>query len=464
MATDRPAAPALASRNAILTIAGLFALYMFGWATRWSFDPTHESGPPMDWFFTAQADAMLRGRLWVDAASLSPGVSTANGNECFWVDGHCYGYFGLTPSLLRVPLLLLFGTFTASLANLMIPLAAGIALFAALDLCRQQTTQMTPNRANVFMAIAAVALGPGSVMVFLADPYVYQEAIIWSVALVLVAITLFWRWHNGGPNHLIIGAALACTFAAGARPTTMFVGPVLAVAVVLKMRSAMFTRRLVLASTAVLLVAPALLSIGGLYLKFGTLSAPAAAYRNPTGDVTRNVDICESTTEVAAQNIPTTLLAYLRPDSVELKFGEAPVRFRFAGCASNAPTLVWPRDSFLAFYPEKHTSITATMPLATLATLIATTLAVRRRQWNLLLLFAAGTSAASILVVPALAARYLGDFYPLMVVGMALSIRFWPHLTRRQTPTWLIGAAAISLVWSVVAIASLFTRYAWLYQ
>ena len=465
-ATDRTAAPALASRNAMLAIAGLFALYMFGWATRWSFDPTREFGLGRDWFFTAQADAMLRGRLWVDPVALSPGALIPDGNECFWIDGHCYGYWGLTPSLLRVPLLLLFGTFTASLANLMIPLAAGIALFAALDLCRQQTNQMTWTQANVFMAIAAAALGPGSVLVFLADPYVYQEAIIWSVALVLVAVDLFWRWSTGGPNHLLIGAALACIFAAGARPTTMFVGPILAVAVVLKLRSAVFARRLVLASIAVLLVAPAFFAFGIYYAKFGQLSTPTEAYNNPTGtQMLTNFDICVApVNSVAVENLPTNLFAYLRPDSVRVVVGESPVQFRFTGCVPTPPTLVWPRNSLVGFYPEEHTSISATMPLATCAVAFAAVTAIRRRRWNhLSLLAATGSSLAFVLLVPVLTARYLADFYPMLVVGVASCAGFWSRARRRRTETWLVGAATASLVWSVITVASLFTRYAWLY-
>ena len=464
--TNRPTTAALASRNGVVAIAGLFALYMFGWATRWSFDPTRDIGLGRDWFFTAQADAMLRGRLWVDAAALSPGTRFPDGNECFWVDGHCFGYWGLTPSLLRAPLLLLFGTFTASLANLMIPLAAGIALFAALDLCRQQTTHMTPRQANVFMAIAAVALGPGSVMVFLADPYVYQEAIIWSVALVLVAINLFWRWSTGGSTRLLLGTALACTFAAGARPTTMFVGAVLAAVVVLKLRSAAFARRLVLASIAVLLVAPVLFVFGSYHAKFGQFSTPAAAYRNPTGAPMPSPGVCQApANQEDIRNIPTNLVAYLRPDSVEVVLGDAPVRFRFAGCAWNAPTLVWPRDSFVGYYAEKHTSISATMPLATCAVVFAAVTAIRRRRWNhLILLAAAATSSTFLLVIPWLTARYLGDFYPLMVVGLALTIGCWPLATRRGARTLLVGVATVSLVWSVVAVTSLLMRYAWLYR
>ena len=464
--TDHPSVAALASRKGVLAFSVLFTVYMFGWVTRWSFDPTRQLGPPSDWFFTAQADAMLRGRLWVDRTALSPGAARASGTECFWVDSRCYGYFGLTPSLLRVPLLLLFGTFRASLANVMIPLAAGVAMFAALDLCRQQTNQMTPRQANVAMAIAVVTLGPGSVLVFLADPYVYQEAIIWSVALVLVAINLFWRWYHGGSNHLLIGVALGCTFAAGARPTTMFVGPVLALAVVLKLRSQVFVRRLVLVSTVVLVVAPALFALGVYYAKFGQLSTPGKAYQNPTGFSVAEIGICRaSASKVAIENLPTNLFAYMRPDSVVLHSGGAPVRFRFAECERNAPTLVWPRDTYVGYYPEKHTSISATMPLATCAVAFAMVTATRHRRWShLFTLAAAATSSTFLLLVPWLTARYLSDFYPLMVVGMALSIRSWSRLTRSQTPTWLISAAAISLVWSVVAIASLFTRYAWLYK
>src|SRR4051812_27276084 len=49
-------------------------------------------------YFTAQAESLLvHGRLDVDPCLLW--------SECFERDSLCYGYFGLTPSLLRIPFL-----------------------------------------------------------------------------------------------------------------------------------------------------------------------------------------------------------------------------------------------------------------------------------------------------------------------------------------------------------------------
>lgn len=463
---DRPAPPALATRDFVAGVAGLFVVYMFGWITRWTFDPTREFGLPNDWFFTAQADAMLRGRLWVDPAALSPGAWTVDGNECFWINDHCYGYFGLVPSLLRIPMLLFFVSSTTSLANLMIPVAAGVALYAALDLCRRQTAGLEPMQANVFMGIAAVALGPGSVLVLLADPYVYQEAIIWSVAFVMLAINLFWRWWNGGPNVLLVATALACTAASGTRVTTTFVGPLLAVAVVLRLRTTLFTNRRLMASVAALVIAPAVLSLGGLYLKFGQFSTPLEAYQIAAPTVGSDSEFCTAAGggRPAPENLPTNLVAYLRPDSARVMLEASPVRFRFSGCEANAPTLVWPRTSFIGYYPEEHTSITTTMPLATLITAFVAVMAVRRRRLShLWLLVAVASSLIFIVTLPAITARYLGEFYPLVVTGLALSTTYWSASVRGQRRIWLATLAAASLVWSAVAVASLFTGYAWIY-
>ena len=49
--------------------------------------------------YTLQAQALIHGHLWVRPGSL--------GIEGFVVHGHTYTYFGLFPSLLRVPFLLL---------------------------------------------------------------------------------------------------------------------------------------------------------------------------------------------------------------------------------------------------------------------------------------------------------------------------------------------------------------------
>jgi hypothetical protein len=139
--------------------------YVYGWITKWSFDPSVASTIRADYFFTAQADALLRGRFWVDPKSTV-------GNECWYVAGKCYGYFGLTPSILRFPILLVIGQTTQSFAVFMIPIALGVAFGASLDLCRQFAKPMAHQlRGVVFMCVAALVLGPGSLLYIICSAF-----------------------------------------------------------------------------------------------------------------------------------------------------------------------------------------------------------------------------------------------------------------------------------------------------
>ena len=107
-------------RNRFIALCvGAMVVCVYGWCTRWTFDPSFSAYIRSDSFFTAQADALIRGRLWVDPKSMDTVL------ECFYSAGKCYGYFGLPPSRLRVPILLVIGPTTQSFAIFMIPLAAG---------------------------------------------------------------------------------------------------------------------------------------------------------------------------------------------------------------------------------------------------------------------------------------------------------------------------------------------------
>ena len=78
-------------------------------------------------------------------------------------------------------------------------------------------------RGAVFMCVAAVTLGPGSVLILLADPFLYQEAIIWSIAGVMLAVNFYWRWLHSNNTRYLVLTVVFCIFAAGARPTTVLV-------------------------------------------------------------------------------------------------------------------------------------------------------------------------------------------------------------------------------------------------
>lgn len=449
-------------RRFVGVCTGVMILYVYGWCTRWTFDPAFRPFATQDHFFTAQADALLRGRLWVDPGSLKPGQV----DECWYIAGRCYGYFGLTPSLLRIPVLLVVGDTTMSLAPILIPLAAGIAFGSSLDLCRQLAAPMRGRlRGVIFMCSAAVTLGPGSLLVLLADPYVYQEAIVWSLAFVALAVNFFWRWLRRGNPRRLGFSLLCCVLAAGARPTTLAVGVAMGIAVLVSHRGRPWVQNGVPFIAVGLIGLPVLFSIGTFFLKFDQPLPPASAWGNPTGVKTQQLSgPCSQPMQQHPRYVPTNLLAYLRPDAVRFWRDWPYVRFRYGSCREpNNPTYLWPvREGDM--YVEKTTSLSNTMPIPLLALGAASFAAVRRRRTEVLmvLLVTAASGIATISAVT-LTARYLGDFYPLLAAGLAMSSTVLGALKQKWVLVALTCAALLLSCWSVLANASLFLRYGWMF-
>jgi hypothetical protein len=444
-------------RNRFIAVCvGVMVVCVYGWCTRWTFDPSFTGEVRPDSFFTAQADALIRGRLWVDPKSMPH-----FGSECFYNSGQCYGYFGLTPSLLRVPILLVFGPTTQSFGIFMIPIAAGLAFGASLDLCRQFARPMARQaRGAVFMCVAAVTLGPGSVLILLAHSFLYQEAIVWSIAGVMLAVNFYWRWLHSNNTRYLALAVVFCIFAASARPTTVLVGVILGVAVLVAHRQHMSLRSNVAVGAVALIVLPALFSFGVLFLKFGQPSPPPNAYRNPTEEEVQRTAPCDHGFENHPKFLPTNLFAYFRPDAVRLYKDWPNVRFRFNMCdGPNHPTYLWPLKTGDMFV-EKTTSLTDTMPIPVLAAGIASYAAVRRRKTKELVVLAAvatcGLLASTQFVMTS---RYLGDFYPLLAIGLAMSATVLGNAKRKSTLVTLTCLAVVLVPWSLLANASLLTLY-----
>ena len=445
-------------RNRFIAVCvGVMVVCVYGWCTRWTFDPSFTGKTRSDSFFTAQADALIRGRLWVDPKSMD------TVNECFYNSGQCYGYFGLTPSLLRVPILLVIGPTTQSFAIFMIPLAAGLAFGASLDLCRQFARPMARQaRGAVFMCVAAVTLGPGSVLILLADPFLYNEAIVWSIAGVMLAVNFYWRWLHSSNTRYLVLAVVFCIFAAGARPTTVLVGVILGVAVLIVHRRHVSLRSNVAVAAVGLIVLPALFSFGVLFLKFDQPSPPPRAQNNPTDNPAGTPYICGQLFESHPKFLPTSLLAYFRPDAVRLYKDWPNVRFRIGYCIGpNRPTYLWPLKAGDVFV-EKTTSLPDIMPIPVVAAGIASYAAVRRRRTKELVVLAAvatiGLIASSTI---GMTSRYLGDFYPLLAIGMAMSATVLGSAKRKSTLVTLTYIVLVLALWSLLANASLLTRYRW---
>ena len=154
-------------------------------------------------FYDHQAAAWLDGRWDVPEPSLS--------SEAFVVDGRVYGYFGPTPALLRLPLVILgvgFGQVTRLL--MLFDYAACLtAVYVLLwQAARWRNPQAIPSTfSSVLLTVTA---GLGTTLFFVGSrAYVYHEAILCGAAFALWSVVFSLRYLDAGKARAWL-PALAC--------------------------------------------------------------------------------------------------------------------------------------------------------------------------------------------------------------------------------------------------------------
>ena len=150
---------------------------------QWSGKVNVIRGVSFDYFYDRQARAMFHGHLWVPTGQLSI--------EAFVHDGHQFTYFGVFPSLIRMPILLFTSRLDGDLTAPSLLLAwIATAIFTALLIWRLRvlirgTALVGRAEAASYGVLMAGVMG-GSVVIFLtATPFVYNEDFAWSIPLLL---------------------------------------------------------------------------------------------------------------------------------------------------------------------------------------------------------------------------------------------------------------------------------------
>ena len=449
----------------LLTLLGLLGMIpiVFSYTTlgTWDVRTQRNDGGWSGGFYNAQAEAMIHGRLDVDRKAIQ--------GECFDYQERCYGYFGITPSLIRVPLLGVLRLVRSALTPIFLSVAILLAYWATLRLVEQSISTLAPPGTPTWLAIgyhaaAVVALGPGSTLIFLTRPAVYEEAAAWGIAFFLLTMLRVWEWLRTQATRHLAWALLLAGLAANARLTAALACVVLGALVM--MFAWRRRARAALALGVCLAIIPAATTAGVFVLKFGT----------PAPDWRLNEQIPEAGhwRDILARNgdritsvifAPTALVAYFRPDAVSKQPGGLHFDFRFP---RRAPMLWVPPLPPRGAYVERVTSLTATMPwpwAVTLVMLIALPLArqrLPRDAWLLLCGFMLSTIAMIVPVVThfGIANRYLAEFFPLGVVGMvAGGALILPSLAQRPKLAAITAVfAASAIVWAVLVTWSLTLR------
>jgi len=156
--------------------------------------------------FDLQARSILHGNLSVPDGSLA--------FEGFVIDGQTYAYFGIFPSLLRIPVFLLTDRFDGELTQVSMLAAYAVALWSVARVIERIHRLMRPDEAwtRTGLGVAGlllVVMGIGSNLLFLSSSaWVYHEASLWGVAGVLASFAASLRFLERERLRTIVAAGL----------------------------------------------------------------------------------------------------------------------------------------------------------------------------------------------------------------------------------------------------------------
>lgn len=396
-------------------------------------------------FYDHQAASLLHGRLDVPESALS--------GEAFVVHGKYYGYFGLTPALLRLPLVAAGVAFGKLTRLCMTAYFAGILL--ALHGLLVHATRVVAGRnaapSRWAVAVFLAAAGLGSTLLFLGSrAYIYHEAILCGAALALWSAWFSLRYLDAPERSDWIGA-LACGFlAVQARPTSglFALGVLGCVACAHWWRGGRSLTRPGSRRHAgvAVLGALAVLSFSGVsYLKFGTFDGSPLRYS------------VQYTPERVARfqgknfhlaNLRHNVDAYfLRPD---YHFERHFPYFAFGGSARAYPESVIDLAEPTVPFPYAMPGLTA---LAVVGGLWALLFAPAARRPLAVLALGALPMALALFTAIVTSHRYTADFCPWLIA----SATFGLAVADAEAPRWRRGFLA---GYSLLALASILASLA----
>jgi hypothetical protein len=406
-----------------------------------------------DNFYDLQARAMFHGRLSVATGSL--------GIEGFVHDGRTYTYFGLFPSIIRMPILLVTSSLDGKLTPtymLMAWLLTG--LFTSLLLWRVRflvrgDAVMGWTEALAFGGLVATVMGGTVWMLLGATPFVFNEDIAWSICLTIGSIfaLLGVIERPTWPRVLLSGLLILC--ANLDRSTTGWacvVGAVLIAIWFALGSSGKEIRRWALPVLAAGLIP---LAVGCVvnYAKFGVLFGVSNELQVWThvNAYRRKFLAANHGAEEGLVFVPTNVLAYLRPDG--LRFTSV---FPFITLPAGPPTAL---GGVLFDRLYRTASLPSSTPLLFISSCWGLVTAFRPKpvgkvRYTRLLLLASGSAGAALLLWGYIAPRYLGDFVPFLALASAVAMAdIWRRLGGRAVAvrSGVLAVIGLAAVFSVVA-------------
>jgi hypothetical protein len=400
-------------------------------------------------FYDLQARAMLSGHLYVPNGSLAI--------EAWTYHGHQYTYFGVFPSLLRIPVLLLTHSLDGKLTACSVLLAwlvtaafTATATWRIRVMVRGDSILGRTEAAALGLLISSVLLG--SVLVFLAaNPYVYSEDKAWSVALSLggfFALLGMLERPSWGRTVMCAVLIVAANLTRLTDGYACVVGAVF-VAIWFAMGRCGAENRRWWRSMAVIALVSIAIGSAINWAKSGSF------FGLPVSEYTAFHVLHEASINgghyFSILYFPSTLYAYFQPGGLRITR-----LFPFLTLPGGPTGVI---GNVMFDNRTRTASIPASMPLLFLSGCLGVVSVFRRGARNIaailrIILIAAASGTAAVLFYGWIADRYLADFLPFFILAAAVGLIFlWMRLDAASRRVRVMAV-------SVVAIAALFSAAA----
>jgi hypothetical protein len=420
------AKPSWWHRHAYILPSFLVSILICAWFVTWG-DWTFVEREDFCGYYDAEARSLIAGHFDVPPAAI--------GAESFTFQGKTYGYFGIGPALLRIPLVVLFKNMDGRWSRLMMFLACTLNLICAYRILRSLPHEQGANSASrrllhsLFVLCAAI----GSTNIFLvARSFTFHEAIMWGSTFALLFTCAILSYFARPSKALLILAGASAFMSLHSR-ATVGAGPLLVMTVIagiLIWRAFGNSKALettfgfiatpqsgshaLIAGAAVVLILTSYFAVN--YAKFHTLDGIPMKYydcylQNP------HYLAVTGGHQLHLKNVPTTLVSYLG--------------FRGLWIGPKFPWLFPSRDATFIGSPaivleEGFSTFPVSMPalfalglLGCLPLLRGSGETVRRLRLPAIALLLGG---GIVLGAVALTERYLHEFYPVLIVCAAVGV------------------------------------------
>jgi hypothetical protein len=392
--------------------------------------------------YDVQARALMHGHLSLPGQSIGP--------EAFIHDGRTYTYFGIFPSLIRIPVLVFTHSFDGRLSAPSLLFAWLVtALFASMLLWRIRVVvsgdaPLGWGEALSYGALLFSTLA-GSVLVSLASsPQVYQEDVAWGVALAAGSLFALLGAIERPSWKRVAFCGVLVLFTNLNRATTGYaciLGTVMVAAWFALGRGGEERRRWalpVLGAGAVAVAAGCAINLAKFDQLFGFPASEQLLYKY-LGYAHIN-----GGKHFSLHFLPSTVVEYLFPGNLRLTW-----LFPFLALPEIPTHLV----AHTRLFNEGNTSsATASMPLLCgigvwgLITTFAPHRSILVRSMRILLISTAATIGA-ILIYGTIYERFLADFMPFLVLASAIGIvDIWHRLVGKPRRARLLVAAGIAVL------------------